>query len=44
MYQSGLNGGVNTPNPRRCFCTTGEISGSAVDFGGGIYYNTRMFI
>ena len=42
MYQSGLNGGGLIPcRFGDLSIPTGEISGSAVDFGGGIYYNTQ---
>ena len=42
MFQSGLNGGNLFPaNPGDIAIPTGEVSGSAMDFGGGIYYNTQ---
>ena len=42
IYQSGLDGTLLNPadggDPS---IPTGEISGSAMDFGGGLYYNTQ---
>jgi len=42
MFQSGLNGGNLIPaDLGDISIPTGEISGSAMDFGGGVYYNTQ---
>ena len=42
MYQSGLDGTkLNPSDLGDGSIPTGDISGSAVDFGGGIYYNTQ---
>ena len=42
MFQSGLNGGNLIPADLGDISVpTGEISGSAIDFGGGLYYNTQ---
>jgi type IX secretion system PorP/SprF family membrane protein len=42
MYQSGLNGGALNPakigDPA---IPTGEVQGSGLDLGAGVYYNTR---
>ena len=42
MFQSGLNGGnLNPADPGDGSIPTGEVSGSAMDYGVGIYYNTQ---
>jgi len=42
MFQSGLNGGNLIPSDIGDIAIpTGEVSGSALDFGGGLYYNTE---
>mgnify|MGYP001194627866 CR=1 FL=1 len=42
MFQSGLNGGnLNPADPGDGSIPTGEVSGSAMDYGLGIYYNTQ---
>lgn len=42
MYQSGLDGTqLNASQSGDPDIPTGEISGSAIDFGLGLYYNTR---
>ena len=42
IFQSGLNGGFLQPSTSGDpFIPTGDVKGSALDFGAGIYYNTR---
>ena len=42
MFQSGLNGGNLIPAELGDISIpTAEVSGSSMDFGGGIYYNTQ---
>ena len=42
MFQSGLNGTLLNPSQSGDgSIPDGEVSGSAIDFGGGIYYNTQ---
>ena len=42
MFQSGLDGGNLFPaNPGDIAIPSSDISGSSMDFGAGLYYNTR---
>ena len=42
MYQSGLNGGfLNPATPEDDAIPTGDVKGSALDLGAGVYYNTQ---
>ena len=42
MFQSGLDGGSLIPADLGDMAIpTGDVSGSSMDFGGGIYFNTE---
>ena len=42
MFQNGLNGGfLNAADPNDPAIPTGDVKGSALDLGAGVYYNTQ---